>query len=255
MPGFYFTMTNKLKLFGLVGRNISYSFSAGYFKKKFEDLGLEGCTYTNFDLQNISDLPDVIKENESVKGLNVTIPYKEEVIPLLDKLSKNAAIIGAVNTIIISKKGKLKGYNTDHYGFKHALLPLLKEHHKKALILGTGGASKAVAFALRKLKIEYDFVSRTATETIFAYSELDKDVFNDYQIIINTSPLGTFPNIDECPPIDYNLFTDRHIAFDLVYNPAETTFLKRAKQQGATTENGYAMLVHQAEKAWEIWNR
>lgn len=245
----------KPKQFGLVGRNISYSFSAGYFKNKFEELNLKKYSYTNFDIESIDKLPKIIKKTEGLKGLNVTIPYKEEVIPLLDKLSKNAEIIGAVNTIIISKKGITKGYNTDFYGFKKALEPLLQPHHKKALILGTGGASKGVAFALRKMMIEYDFVSRTGSETVFAYEDITGDVFTEYQIIINTSPLGTYPAVDECPPFDYSLFTDKHIAFDLVYNPAETKFLRLAKQNGATTENGYAMLVHQAEKAWRIWNK
>lgn len=245
----------KNKVFGLVGRNISYSFSAGYFTKKFEALNLKKYSYINFDIDTITKLPEIIKSTEGLKGLNVTIPYKEDVISLLDELSKNAEIIGAVNTITVSKKGKTKGYNTDFYGFKKALEPLLLPHHKKALILGTGGASKAVAFALRKMMIEYDFVSRTGSETVYAYSEVNEDVFTDYQIIINTSPLGTFPNIDECPPLNYDLFADKHIAFDLVYNPAETTFLRLAKQNGATTENGYAMLVHQAEKAWKIWNK
>lgn len=237
-----------------MGHNISYSFSAGYFTEKFEKEGLDIYTYRNFDISDIRELPEIIRNTKRLKGLNVTIPYKEEVIPLLDKLSKNAAIIGAVNTIKISKKG-LKGYNTDHYGFRKALKPLLQPHHKKALILGTGGASKAVAFALRKMKIEYDFVSRTATDVIFSYECLNEEVFDDYQIIINTTPLGTFPNIEECPPLNYNLFTDKHIAFDLVYNPAETEFLKRAGQHGAVTKNGYEMLVYQAEKAWEILNR
>ncbi|MFY7731212.1 MAG: shikimate dehydrogenase family protein, partial [Flavobacterium sp.] len=154
----------KDKIFGLVGRNISYSFSAGYFKKKFEKLKLDGVSYRNFDIDEIEELPYIIKNTKGLKGLNVTIPYKEEILPLLDKLSKNAKIIGAVNTITISKKGKLKGYNTDYYGFKKSLQPLLEKHHKKALILGTGGAAKAVAFALRKLKIEYDFVSRSGNE-------------------------------------------------------------------------------------------
>jgi shikimate dehydrogenase len=245
----------KNKLFGLVGRNISYSFSAGYFKEKFDALNLKKYSYTNFDIESIDKLPKIIKKTEGLKGLNVTIPYKEEVIPLLDKLSKNAAIIGAVNTITISKSGKTKGFNTDYYGFSKALEPLLQPHHKKALILGTGGASKAVAFALRKMMVEYDFVSRTGSETVYAYNDLTNEVFNDYQIIINTSPVGTFPNVDECPPLNYELFTDKHIAFDLVYNPPETKFLSMAKERGATIENGYAMLVHQAEKAWKIWNR
>jgi len=245
----------KEKNFGLVGRNISYSFSAGYFKNKFKELGLKKYSYLNFDIHNIDELKKIIKKTEGLKGLNVTIPYKQEVIPLLDKLSKNASIIGAVNTITISKKGKTKGYNTDYYGFRKALEPLLLPHHSKALILGTGGASKAVAFALRKMMIEYDFVSRTGTDTVFAYNELNAEVFEGYQIIINTSPLGTFPNVDECPPLDYSQFTENHIAFDLVYNPAETKFLRLAKQNGADTENGYAMLVHQAERAWSIWNK
>lgn len=244
----------KTKRFGLVGRNISYSFSAGYFKEKFEKLALKNYTYTNFDIDDISQLPEIIEKTKRLKGLNVTIPYKEAVIPLLDKVSKTASVIGAVNTIVITKKGT-KGYNTDHYGFRKALTPLLLPHHKKALILGTGGASKGVAFALRRLKIEYDFVSRNATDVVYAYEDLDADTFNDYQIIINTTPLGTVPNINECPPINYNLFTNKHIAFDLVYNPAETEFLKRAAQNGAIIKNGYEMLVYQAEKAWEIWNR
>ncbi|RDI05796.1 shikimate dehydrogenase family protein [Flavobacterium sp. AG291] len=244
----------KSKRFGLVGRNINYSFSAGYFKDKFEKTGLNKYTYTNFDIEDISQLPEIIEKTKRLKGLNVTIPYKEEVIPLLDKLSPTAQIIGAVNTIIFTKKGT-KGYNTDHYGFRKALEPLLMPHHKKALILGTGGASKAVAYALRRLKIEYDFVSRTATDVVYAYEDLDKDIFNDYQIIINTTPLGTFPNMKECPPIDYSLFTREHLAFDLVYNPEETEFMKRAAQNGAATSNGYQMLVHQAERAWKLWNR
>ena len=248
-------MKIKAKIYGLVGRNISYSFSAGYFNKKFaEKKGLENCIYTNFDIKDIKQLPEIVENTPKLKGLNVTIPYKEEVLPFLDSLSRSAAIIGAVNTIKIFKDGKLKGYNTDHHGFKKALQPLLKTHHTKALILGTGGASKAVAFALRKMKIEYDFVSRNATDTIFSYDDLNAEIFSEYQIIINATPLGTFPIIEECPPIDYKLFTDKHIAFDLVYNPAVTKFLRLAKENGATTENGYAMLVYQAEKAWKVWN-
>jgi shikimate dehydrogenase len=244
----------KPKLYGLVGRNISHSFSPGYFQKKFADKGLVYHRYMNFDIVDIRELPDLIENTPGLKGLNVTIPYKEEVIPLLDAMSKTAAVIGAVNTITIGKKG-LKGYNTDHYGFRKAIKPLLEAHHKKALILGTGGASKAVAYALRRMKIEYDFVSRNATDVIYSYDCLNEEVFAEYQIIINTTPLGTFPNVDEAPPINYRLFTEGHIAFDLVYNPEETAFLRQAKLYGAVTENGYKMLVHQAEKAWKIWNK
>lgn len=245
----------KAKTFGLVGRNISYSFSAKYFTDKFAKIGVD-YTYQNFDIDSIKNLRDIIESTKKLKGLNVTIPYKEEVIPMLDSLSKTAKIIGAVNTITISKKGKLKGYNTDYHGFKKALKPLLnKKTHKRALILGTGGAAKAVAFALRKMKIEYDFVSRTATDVIFSYNCLNRETFDDYQIIINTTPLGTFPNIHDHPPIDYSLFTPNHIAFDLIYNPEETYFLKKAGENGAKTANGYKMLVYQAEKAWEIWNK
>ncbi|WP_116787550.1 shikimate dehydrogenase family protein [Flavobacterium psychrotrophum] len=245
----------KPKTFGLVGRNISYSFSAGYFKKKFEKAGLKEYTYRNFDIDEIDELPYIIKNTKHLKGLNVTIPYKEEVLPLLDKLSKNAKTIGAVNTVKVSKNGKLKGYNTDYFGFKKSLKPLIKEHHKKALILGTGGAAKAVAFALRKMKIEYDFVSRNGNDEIYGYADLDKDIFKEYHIIINTSPVGTFPKVDECPPLNYKLFTKKHIAYDLVYNPEETRFLREAKENGAKTINGYKMLVYQAERAWKIWNK
>ena len=247
--------TNK-KRFGLLGKNISYSFSRGYFKEKFDNGNYEGCSYENFDLAEITLFPDIIKNGQNeIKGINVTIPYKEEVMPYLDKLSKKAAKIGAVNTIKITKNGKLKGYNTDYYGFKKSLEPLLKSHHTKALILGTGGASKGVAFALKKLNIEYDFVSRNPDEFQIDYNEIDAALFEEYTIIINTTPVGTFPKIENCPQLNYNLFTKKHIAFDLVYNPEETLFLKLAKEQGAVIKNGYEMLVLQAEKSWEIWNK
>lgn len=240
--------------YGLVGRNISYSFSRKYFAEKFALLHFDNCEYVNFDIASLEDFPKVIAETKGLKGLNVTIPYKEDIIPYLDSLSKTARKIGAVNTITVTKK-KLKGYNTDYYGFKKALLPLLEEHHTKALILGTGGASKAIAFALRKLKIEFDYVSRTPSEYELSYDELDADIFKEYTIVINTTPLGTHPNIEVCPPLDYSLFSPKHIAFDLVYNPEETTFMKKAKGHGAKTQNGYEMLVFQAEKAWRIWNK
>lgn len=246
---------NSRKRFGLLGRNISYSFSKGHFTTKFEKEKYQGYTYENFDIQEINVFPEIIKNTEHLKGLNVTIPYKEEVIPFLDKLSKKATKIGAVNTIKITKKGKLKGYNTDYFGFLKSLKPLLQAHHKKALILGTGGASKGVAFALEELGIEYTFVSRKASENAIDYSQINAETFQEYQIIINSTPIGTSPNIEACPDIPYELFTEQHIAYDLIYNPAETQFLKNAKERGAQIKNGLDMLIFQAEKAWEIWNK
>ena len=243
------------KRFGLLGRNINYSFSKGYFTDKFNSENFEGCTYENFDIQEIDGFAEIIKNTSDLKGLNVTIPYKEAVIPFLNKLSKKAALIGAVNTIKITKKGKLKGHNTDYYGFKKSLEPLLKSHHKKALILGTGGASKGVAFALDELDIPYTFVSREAKENAIDYNRINATTFDNFQIIINSTPVGTSPNTEAYPLIPYEYFTKNHIAFDLIYNPAETQFLKKAKEQGAQIKNGLDMLIFQAEKAWDIWNK
>ncbi|SFF44567.1 shikimate dehydrogenase family protein [Flavobacterium xueshanense] len=244
-----------IKRFGLLGRNISYSFSKKYFTDKFNNENFVGCTYENFDIPEITAFPEVIKNISDLKGLNVTIPYKETVIPFLDKLSKKAELIGAVNTIKITKKGKLKGYNTDYYGFKKSLEPLLQPHHKKALILGTGGASKGVAFALDELDITYTFVSREAKENGIDYDRINATTFDNYQIIINATPVGTSPNVDAFPLLPYEFFTEKHIAYDLIYNPAETQFLKKAKDQGAQIKNGLDMLIFQAEKAWKIWNK
>lgn len=241
--------------FGLLGRNISYSFSKGYFTEKFSDEVFTGNTYENFDIAEIKNFTELVKNNPDLKGLNVTIPYKEQVIPFLDKLSKKATLIGAVNTIKFTKNGKLKGYNTDYYGFKKSLEPLLEPHHKKALILGTGGASKGVAFALDELGIPYTFVSREAKENIINYNLINATTFDNFQIIINCTPVGTSPNIEACPDLPYEFFTDKHIAYDLIYNPAETQFLKNAKERGAIIKNGYDMLIFQAEKAWKIWNK
>jgi len=246
-------MTTK-KQFGLVGKNIDYSFSKKYFTEKFEKENLINHNYQNFDIQSVFEITQIVK-NPNLCGLNVTIPYKEEIIPFLDKISKKAKKIGAVNTIKITKKGKLKGYNTDFFGFQKSLSSLLNEHHKKALILGTGGASKAVAFALKKLGIQYTFVSQKLRRDYLSYEKLNEAIFQEYQIIINCTPLGTFPDINSCPNIPYNLLNSNHIVFDLVYNPEETIFLQKAKQNGATTKNGMEMLVFQAEKAWEIWNK
>lgn len=244
-----------MKKLGLVGRNISYSFSNAYFNKKFKDLNIEDVSYQNFDIQDIAEFSSILKAHPELKGLNVTIPYKEQVIPLLSKLNKKAAKIGAVNTIKVSKKGKLTGYNTDYYGFKKSLEPFLKSHHKTALILGTGGASKAVAYALKKLKIKYKFVSRTPknNQTI-SYDSLDNTIIAEHKIIVNCSPVGTFPNITDCPNIPYDGISKEHILYDLIYNPEETQFLKQGKAKQATTINGLNMLVFQAEEAWRIWN-
>lgn len=243
------------KKFGLIGKDISYSFSKKYFTEKFSKDLFDDCTYENFDIPNIEEFPNILKNNPDLKGLNVTIPYKEAIIPFLDTLSDKAFKIGAVNVIRFTKKGNLKGYNSDWYGFKKSLEPLLQTHHKKALILGTGGAAKAVASALDQLGIFYAFVSREATENTIDYSRINATTFDNYQIIINCTPLGTSPNTKEFPAIPYAFFTEKHIAYDLIYNPEETQFLKKAKKKGAVIKNGKEMLIFQAEKAWKIWNK
>lgn len=247
---------NKSKLkFGLVGKNISYSFSRAYFAEKFKAEHLPH-SYVNFDLQTIEELKGIIDKTSNLKGLNVTIPYKEDVIPLLHKLDKRAKAIGAVNTIKVSKSQELIGFNTDYYGFKNSLKPFLKNHHKKALILGTGGASKAVAYALQKLNISYDYVSRTKKDHVkFLYNDLTEDIIASYTILINCTPIGTFPNVNACPDLPYNAITEKHILYDLIYNPEQTKFLKCGEMKGAQTSNGLEMLKLQAEKSWAIWNK
>ena len=247
-------LTNNKK-FGLIGKDISYSFSKKYFTEKFAQDLYEDCSYENFDILNIEDFPSILKNNPNLKGLNVTIPYKESIIPYLDTVSEKAFQIGAVNVIRFTKKGNLKGYNSDWFGFKKSLEPLLQAHHKKALILGTGGAAKAVAFALDQLAITYSFVSREANPNTIDYSLINATTFDNHQIIINCTPVGTSPNTKEFPPMPYTYFSNQHIAFDLIYNPEETEFLKKAKKQGAIIKNGYEMLIYQAEKAWKIWNK
>lgn len=246
---------SNIEKYGLIGKNIDYSFSKQYFTEKFLREKLPNFSYQNFDISDINKLQDVVDRTLYLKGLNVTIPYKETVFPFLDKINKKAFLIGAVNTIKITKKNKLKGYNTDYYGFKKSITPFLKPHHKKALILGTGGASKAVAYALQLLAIDYKFVSRTPNPSELRYEDLDETIFNEYQVVINCTPLGTFPDIDKFPPLPYTFFTDNHLAFDLIYNPAETSFLQKAKANHAQTLNGYQMLVYQAERAWKIWHK
>jgi shikimate dehydrogenase len=249
-----FVMESKKK-YGLIGKNIEYSFSKKYFQQKFIATHFTDCEYQNFDLDKIELFPETLKQNQNLRGLNVTIPYKEMILPFLDSLSEKALKIGAVNVIRFKKNGKLKGYNSDWYGFKKSLKPLLQSQHKNALILGTGGAAKAVAFALSELDIHYTFVSRTPSEKTIDYDRINATTFDNFQIIINCSPIGTSPNIKEFPEIPYEFFTNKHLAFDLIYNPEETQFLKKAKKKGALTKNGYDMLIFQAEKAWEIWNK
>lgn len=239
--------------FGLIGKNISYSFSKNHFSEKFENEELD-YSYENFDIEDISKFPSIIKNNPDLLGLNVTIPYKESVIPYLDELDPVSKEIGAVNTIKIESSGKLKGFNTDYYGFENAIKPLLKPHHKRALILGTGGASKGVTYGLKNLNIPFDFVSRHYNGNAkFIYSDLSDNIIESYQIIVNCTPIGTHPNVNECPDIPYDGLTREHLLFDLIYNPIQTKFLICGEIKGATISNGFRMLELQAEKSWDIW--
>ena len=243
-----------MKTYGLIGKNISYSFSRSFFKKKFELESLN-CEYNNFDIDIIDKFPSILKMDKKINGLNVTIPYKETIIPFLDKIDFEAQKIGAVNTIKI-KNNKLIGYNTDHYGFTKSLIPYLNNNHNSALILGTGGASKAVNFALNKLKIRSQFVSRNPkSDRHISYNCLTKDIIEKNTIIINCTPIGTYPNIEDSPNIPYKHITQDHILFDLIYNPVKTKFLKKGLHAKAQTINGLRMLEVQAEKSWEIWNK
>ncbi|WP_165748114.1 shikimate dehydrogenase family protein [Cellulophaga sp. Z1A5H] len=239
--------------FGLIGKDIDYSFSRAYFTQKFKDLNLDTYSYENFDFQDIKELDAVLKSNSNIKGFNVTIPYKEEVFPFLSSIDEKAKEIGAVNTIKYTEDG-LKGYNTDYYGFQKSIEPFIKEHHKKALILGTGGASKAIAFVFKEFGIEYTFVSRRKKENQFTYQELTQEIIEDYTVIVNCSPLGTFPDITKKPAIPYQFIGKKHLLFDLIYNPEKTAFLASGEARGAQIKNGDKMLELQAEKAWEIWN-
>lgn len=243
------------KTYGLLGKNISYSFSKKFFTDKFlkENLNNE---YENFDIQSINELPEVLDRNIStLTGFNVTIPYKEEIFNYLDEVDATANEIKAVNCVKIIDKYYLKGYNTDAYGFEKSLEPLLKAIPKKALILGTGGASKAVAFILKKLNIEVLFVSRKPNSNQIAYLDLSKEIIATHTLIINTTPLGTKGDLELIAPnIPYQFLSKEHILYDLIYNPSETLFLKKGKEKDATIKNGLEMLQLQAKKSWEIWN-
>ncbi len=242
--------------FGLLGKNISYSFSQQYFSKKFESLGLKNHEYQNFDLATIESFADIVSKTDGLTGMNVTIPYKEVILTYLDEIDDEALKIGAVNTIKILENGKLKGYNTDVYGFEESLLPLLKKHHKKALILGTGGASKAVKYVLEKNSIGHLFVSRfPKNENEISYDNLTKSKLDEHSILVNCTPLGTHPAVEAFPNIPYKYLNTKHLLFDLIYNPPCTIFLKKGIEKGAKVANGLKMLELQAEKSWEIWNQ
>jgi len=244
--------------FGLIGFPLSHSFSRKFFTEKFSNEGIDA-EYLNFELENILQLSHVIASHPDLVGINVTIPYKEQVIKFLDSIDESASQIQAVNTIKIHRSGhrvSLHGFNTDIQGFQESIRPLLQKYHQKALVLGTGGASKAVVKALENLKIDTILVSRNPEEKgELAYSDLDEDVMASYKIIINTTPIGSYPNVEGCPAIPFELITPKHLLFDLVYNPEVTEFLKLGKQRGATIKNGLEMLHLQALASWEIWNQ
>ncbi|MBO9727851.1 MAG: shikimate dehydrogenase [Chitinophaga sp.] len=241
-----------MKIYGLIGYPLSHSFSKGFFKEKFEKEQITDCVYENFPIPGISGFTALWEQHPQLHGLNVTIPYKEVVIPFLDDLSKAAAQIGAVNCIHL-KDGKKTGYNTDVIGFTKSLQPLLQPHHTQALVLGTGGAAKAIMYALEQLNITYTVVSRQAGNGTITYDALDEATMAAHTIIVNTTPLGMYPKTDTFPEIPYQYLTARHLLYDLVYNPAETAFLQRGAAQGAAIKNGHEMLILQAEASWEIW--
>jgi shikimate dehydrogenase len=242
-----------MKLYGLIGRPLTHSFSKKYFTNKFERENIKECRYENFELQTIEHLPTILKAHTDLRGLNVTIPYKKDVIPFLDFKNEVVETIGACNCIKIENE-KLQGYNTDVIGFQKSLQTFLKPHHTKALVLGTGGSSGAVQYALQQLGIDYKLVSRQKTENTFAYYELDASILKEHTVVINTTPLGMFPNINAAPDLPYQFVSPHHLFFDLIYNPEKTFFLQKGEAQGATILNGHAMLLLQAEESWRIWN-
>ncbi|MDH6306139.1 shikimate dehydrogenase [Parabacteroides sp. PF5-5] len=247
-----------MRKYGLIGYPLGHSFSKTFFNQKFaaENINAE---YVNFEIADIKELRKVLKDNPDLCGLNVTLPYKTQVIPLLDELDEDARLIGAVNVIKFGKghfgKLKLKGYNSDIIGFKKSIDPLLNESHRKALILGTGGASKAVFHGLKQLGIASTLVSRTPKEFCITYAEINPKTMEQYTVIVNTTPVGMFPNIDDCPDIPYDLLTPNHLLYDLLYNPDETLFMKKGKEKGAIVKNGLEMLLLQAFAAWDIWHK
>jgi shikimate dehydrogenase len=241
--------------YGLIGFPLSHSFSQRYFAKKFQEQGINDCVYENFPLEKIEDIIRLVAEMPDLKGLNVTIPYKEKVLPYLSDENDIVKEIGACNCIKLDGKN-LIGYNTDAIGFEKSFVPHLQSNHAKALVLGEGGAAKAVVYVLTKLGIEYLTVVRRGTSNInkVLYADLPDDLIESHNIIVNTTPLGMYPNSNECPPINYDKLTSAHYLYDVVYNPDKTLFLQKGEEKGAATKNGYEMLVLQAEESWRIWN-
>ena len=250
-------MAHPEKLYGLLGYPLVHSFSQTYFNQKFEAENISA-QYINFEIPDIGMLMEVVAENENLNGLNVTIPYKEQVIPFLDEIDPAAKEVGAVNVIkfIRDKDGlRLKGYNSDIIGFADSIKSLLKPHHQSALVLGTGGAAKAVSYSLRKLGLDVQLVSRRKSANILVYEELTKNDLKTHKVIVNTTPLGMYPNVDICPDIPYRYLTPQHLCYDLIYNPDETLFLKNSRLAGAQVKNGLEMLLLQAFASYSIWNQ
>ena len=250
-------MAHPEKLYGLLGYPLVHSFSQTYFNQKFEAENISA-QYINFEIPDTGMLIEVVAENENLNGLNVTIPYKEQVIPFLDEIDPAAKEVGAVNVIkfIRDKDGlRLKGYNSDIIGFTDSIKSLLKPHHQSALVLGTGGAAKAVSYSLRKLGLDVQLVSRRKSANTLVYEELTKNDLKTYKVIVNTTPLGMYPNVDICPDIPYRYLTPQHLCYDLIYNPDETLFLKNSRQAGAQVKNGLEMLLLQAFASYSIWNQ
>jgi len=247
-----------MRLFGLIGYPLSHSFSAQYFAKKFASENITDTDYRLFPLEQISEIQSLITLHADLQGFNVTIPHKVAILPYLDHITKEAEVVGAVNCVKIERGEsgvKLTGYNTDIYGFRESLVPVLKPYHNKALILGTGGAAKAVCYTLNKLGIDHTLVSRSGREAdILEYSQLTESIISENQLIINTTPVGMYPDTGVYPDIPYHYLSKRHLLYDLIYNPAETKFLLKGREAGATVMNGLPMLELQAEKSWEIWN-
>lgn len=242
--------------YGLIGYPLGHSFSIGYFNEKFQNEGINA-TYVNFEIPNIENFQEVLASNPDLKGLNVTRPYKEKVIHYLDELSPEAKSIGAVNVIKVTHKGKktiLKGFNSDVIGFTRSIEPLLETFHKKALILGTGGAAKAIDVGLRSLGIETKYVSRQNLPNVLRYDDITPEIIQEYNVIVNCTPVGMYPHADVCPQLPYEAMGSHHLLYDLIYNPDETLFMKQGAKQGATAKNGLEMLLLQAFVSWEFWH-